>query len=367
MNRKRFLRLLGAGAAGMAGTSMLPGGPALSGFRQPGWAEKTKNWAWMGGTDWTVEGWARHFAKMRAAGIDALLLNAGIGNRSEIIAAARREGLEVHIWKFTMMQSVHQDAHPEWYAVSRKGVSTAQQPPYVAYYKFMCPTRQPVRRQLEKQIRELARLKGVAGVHLDYIRYPDVILPVALWPKYNLVQDKEYPEFDFCYCEVCRSTFKEQTGLDPLELPDPPANAAWKQFRYDSISRVVNSLAAIVREEGKQLTAAVFPTPQIARKLVRQDWARWDLDAVMPMIYHSFYKEEVAWVETATRQGVEALAGKIPLYSGLYVPELDPAQLARAARHALDGGAQGIVLFEGKTLTEKHWSELAAVYRMRQN
>ena len=100
---------------------------------------------------------------MRASGIEALLLNAGIGNRSEIIAAARREGLEVHIWKFTLMQSGHQDAHPEWYAVSRKGVSTAQQPPYVAYYKFMCPTRQPVRRQLEKQFRELARLKGVAG------------------------------------------------------------------------------------------------------------------------------------------------------------------------------------------------------------
>ena len=55
--------------------------------------------------------------------------------------------------------------------------------PYVAYYKFMCPTRQPVRRQLEKQLRELARLKGVAGVHLDYIRYPDVILPVALWQR----------------------------------------------------------------------------------------------------------------------------------------------------------------------------------------
>ncbi len=66
-------------------------------------------------------------------------------------------------------------------------------------------------------------MNGLGSYHLDYIRYPDVILPVALWPKYNLVQDKEYPEFDFCYCDVCRDEFKNASGVDPKAIADPPS------------------------------------------------------------------------------------------------------------------------------------------------
>jgi len=32
----------------------------------------------------------------------------------------------------------------------------------------------------------------------------------------------------------------------------------------------------------------------LAKKLVRQDWTRWDLDAVLPMLYHNFYNEDLA-------------------------------------------------------------------------
>ena len=106
----------------------------------------------------------------------------------------------------------------------------------------------------------------------------------------------------------------------------------------------------------KQVTAAVFPTPAIARALVRQDWVRWKVDAVLPMVYHAFYKEEVAWIERATREGVDALRGRIPLYTGLYVPDLPPADLGRAVDRALAGGAQGVSLFQGNTLTPAHWA-----------
>jgi hypothetical protein len=71
----------------------------------------------------------------------------------------------------------------------------------------------------------------------------------------------------------------------------------------------------------------------------------------------------VAWIERATREGVQGLAGRMPLYSGLYVPDLPPADLARAARFALAGGAAGISLFQGNTLTPEHWSALAPALR----
>lgn len=42
-----------------------------------------------------------------------------------------------------------------------------------------------------------------------------------------------------------------------------------------------------------KVTAAVFPTPEVARRNVRQDWVNWNLTGVFPMVYHGFYKEHV--------------------------------------------------------------------------
>lgn len=357
MNRKVFLRLLGAGTVGVASgfvsactsTASNPSAPAAS---------HAKNWAWVSGSDQPPEAWEALWTRMRSAGIDAVLLHERIDDLADRIRAARQAGLEVHLWKITMMQGGMEDEHPEWYAVNRNGAPTATDPPYVDYYKFLCPSREPVQQLLVQQVTELAQLEGVTSIHLDYIRYPDVILPVALWPKYDLVQDREYPEFDYCYCDVCRAAFEEQSGVDPLDLEDPPSHDAWLHYRYDSITHVVNLLADAAHAHDTQITAAVFPTPEIARKLVRQDWTRWPLDAVLPMIYHSFYNEDVAWIETATREGVAALQGAFPLYSGLFVPELTPDELAQAVERARAGGANGIVLFQGWTLTETHWQAL---------
>ena len=39
------------------------------------------------------------------------------------------------------------------------------------------------------------------------------------------------------------------------------------------------------------------------------------------MVYHSFYREDVAWIEATVREGVRALPAGRPLYAGLYLPE----------------------------------------------
>ena len=359
MNRRTFLHRLGAAAA------LVPALPDATGWRgaAAGVGARTKHWVWLHSDFKTLDDWKRALARMRAAGIDAVLIGGGADFYRGHIPAAAEEGIEVHAWTFTMMRGGMEREHPEWYAVSRTGVSTAEKPPYVDYYKFLCPAREPVQRHLRAHIRDLAGIEGLGSIHLDYIRYPDVILPIALWPKYGLVQDREYPEFDFCYCSACRERFARQTGIDPLRLHDPPANEAWVQYRYDSITYMVSLLFDEARAHGRPLTAAVFPTPAIARRLVRQDWTRWKVDAVFPMVYHSFYKEDVAWIGRATREGVAALGGRIPLYSGLYVPDLPPRELARAAALALDAGANGVSLFEGRTLTQEHWRALTSVIK----
>ncbi len=352
MNRREYLKAMGAGTAAiMAGTSWTRCSP------RPSRSVTFKHGTWIGSHvgNGTSEEWKRKFAELRSAGIDSVLLKVEPEDYQRLIAVADAEGIELHAWIIAMMQGGMESEHHEWYVVNRNEESAADKPAYVDYYKFMCPSREPVRQHLRAQVDRLSKIDGLKSVHLDYIRYPDVILPISLWPKYGVVQDREYPEFDYCYCEVCRKEFREQSGVDPLTLEDPSQNLEWVQYRYDSITRVVNMLADVAHGHDMPITAAVFPTPEIAKKLVRQDWVNWNLDAVMPMIYHSFYEEPVAWIEDATRQGVDALAGRIPLYSGVFVPELNPDELADAVRYAESGGARGVILFEGKMPTAEHW------------
>ncbi|MGE5359246.1 MAG: hypothetical protein ACM3NQ_09525, partial [Bacteroidales bacterium] len=289
MDRRSFLRALGAvsAAVGVDLVSARPGEASPS--RETGAgrhptppATRLKHWAWMRGKYASMDDWRRALATVRAAGIEAVLVSGSPEFYREHAPAAKAEGVELHAWIFTMMRAEHVTTHPDWYAVSRAGVSTADKPPYVDYYRFMCPSRDDVKQYLLDYVGELAAIGGLASIHFDYIRYPDVILPVALWPKYKLVQDREYPEFDFCYCRTCRDRFKARAGRDPMELADPSHHKDWLQYRYDAITGIVNTLADEARRHGTLATAAVFPTPAIAKALVRQEWTSWKLDAVMP-------------------------------------------------------------------------------------
>jgi len=335
MKRRTFLHTLGLGTAAL---SWLP-----SPLRA---TESPHHWAWLRATaDQSDDQLNQRFDDLLKAGVTAVLLG---GHYPRSYTLARQAGLEVHAWMWTLCRGDLMETLPDHYAVSREGRSTIEHPPYVGYYRFLCPSRPEVLAHLTAQVADLADHPDLAGVHLDYVRYPDVILPRGLWEKYGLVQDHEIPEFDFCYCPVCRSLFQEQHGYDPGDQDDPTSDEAWRRYRWDSITTVVNHLATVVHGRQKQITAAVFPTPTLARQLVRQDWTRWNLDAVLPMIYNTFYLEDVDWIKTATREGVIALDGRFPLYAGLYLPGLpEGADLDGAVRAAQAGGASGVALFGG--------------------
>jgi uncharacterized lipoprotein YddW (UPF0748 family) len=142
---------------------------------------------------------------------------------------------------------------------------------------------------------------------------------------------------------------------------EAPDNSEWREFRWNSVTALVNELAATVHARGKPITAAVFPTPTLARQLVRQAWELWDLDAVFPMLYNGFYNEGIDWIGTSVREGVAALPAGRPLYAGLYLPDLPPDQLAAAAETAIAAGAGGISTFEMDGITDAHRAAIMAL------
>ncbi|HEY1112608.1 MAG TPA: family 10 glycosylhydrolase [Chitinophagaceae bacterium] len=258
------------------------------------------------------------YKRYYAAGVRGIFFEA---DSEKHFRAAKQQKLEAHRWMWTLNrgeQSLLQ-AHPEWYSVNRKGESCADKPPYVNYYRWLCPSREEVAQYLEGQVRDVLDKDYVDGIHLDYVRFCDVILPVNLWDKYKIEQTRELPEYDYCYCPVCQFKFKEWRGVQIKEVEYPEENLSWRLFRYNAVTKVVNRLAAIAQSYKKPITAAVFPTPEVARRIVRQDWVAWNLSGVCPMIYHGFYKEGVAWIGDAVQEGVRALRQKFPLYAGLYL------------------------------------------------
>ncbi|MBS7564872.1 family 10 glycosylhydrolase [Mucilaginibacter sp. Bleaf8] len=281
--------------------------------------------------------------------------------------AAKAQGLEAHRWMWTMNRGEKTllEAHPEWYAINRKGESCADKPPYVNYYRWLCPSKPEVQAYLESQVHDILKKDYIDGIHLDYIRFCDVVLPVNLWDNYHIEQTRELPEYDYCYCDTCRSKFKAWRGTDLSSIQYPEASLSWRLFRYNAVNNIVNNLAKVAHGYKKPITAAVFPTPEIARRNVRQDWTNWNLDGICPMIYHGFYKESVSWIGDAVTEGVHFLNSRFPLYAGLYLPDFkNMEEFGEGIKQALQHGAAGVSIFGNPSPEVLSTLKLASAVKM---
>ncbi|WP_341834599.1 family 10 glycosylhydrolase [Chitinophaga pollutisoli] len=348
MNKRHFLKSLGLGSLALATPSLAMAGMQGEAKKIAG-PVRHRIWINPSAKDTDAE-LKKRYADYRAAGIGVIYFEE---DSERHFRAAKAAGIEAHRWFWTMNRNEKElrEQHPELFSVNRKGESCATKPPYVGYYRFLCPNQPGTLQYLKSKAEEQVAKDYIDGLHLDYVRFVDVILPVNLWDNYKIDQSKELPEYDFCYCKTCRDKYAGIYGKDPLEMEHPDQSPSWRKFRYDSITHIVRNLSEVAHAKKKPITAAVFPTPEIAKRIVRQDWVNWPLDAVCPMIYHGFYREGVQWIGDAVAEGVNALNGKFPLYAGLYLPDFNGNHddIRKAIRLALDNGAAGASIFGSVT------------------
>jgi hypothetical protein len=285
---------------------------------------------------------------MNETGIDGVILNApSPDDYRAAIPIANKHGIEVYAWLWTINLEHDRDSilkkHPEWFSVNRKGESLANSKAYVDYYKFMTPALPEVREYIKKKVAAYCEVEGLNGIAIDYHRFVDVILPTTLWPRYGIVQDKEYPEWDYGYHPAMIKLFQEKHGYDPRKLEDPSTDEIWMQFRCDQITEVANEIAEVVHSYGKVMAASPFPTPAMSRKMVRQDWGKWNLDIVFPMVYHDFYTGDVSFISDCTIENVRDKNPMTTLYCGM--TGSNGNVMFESMDAALNNGAEGISIF----------------------
>ncbi len=245
--------------------------------------------------------------------------------------------------------------HPEWVLTDDTGRSVAgygELDRALGWIEgiYADPASPGYRERFAAVVRELAGAYPVAGVHLDFVRYPG--------PGYG-------------QGGPLGRAFRDAWGLDPRLLPPglrSPDLEAWASGSMPPGDRVLATLAlvwaeararevtALVRavrraldgsRPGLGLSAAVWPDPGPAYLGKGQDWRTWVAEGLVDALYPMAYFGGLERVEGQIRRA-SALVGPwgTRLWAGLGAYIKPPERIGPEARAALAAGASGVCLFD---------------------
>jgi uncharacterized lipoprotein YddW (UPF0748 family) len=198
----------------------------------------------------------------------------------------KKRGLRIHAWIETFYWEVDTKAypnlprtpllqeHPEWQLLLRDGSPTSKAEPA---HNFANPAHPEVRKLVADMLEELVEHYEVAGVNLDYVRYPD-------------------GKDDAGYDAYTRAQYKKRFGVDPLAIERSTTSGEWRRwvwFREEQVLEMVRMARERIQRANPRvmLTAAVFAGPENQRYTSTkfQNWRemlrRGYLDAIIPMAY----------------------------------------------------------------------------------
>jgi uncharacterized lipoprotein YddW (UPF0748 family) len=227
--------------------------------------------------------------------------------------------------------------HPDWFMVDSLG---AKMLPTSGWYSFLNPVLPEVRAHIRSVVRELCRY-DVAGIHLDYIRYPH---------DYRIVAPEIYP--DASEQEIMR---RSEFSYDPsslAELIDRFGRDVTKRqitrYRCDSVTRVVRDISYVMQAEKPGrciLSASVKGNPVEGKFLAYQDSGAWakngEVDWVVQMNYgtRSFRRYLSDMRKAAGRKGFRS-----SVIMGIYCKN-DIEDILEQVELAGDSGCRGLAFF----------------------
>jgi hypothetical protein len=275
---------------------------------------------------------------------------AGWDGLKEVLRAAKERRIEVHLWYSPWIykeksRAVELQRHPEWAAVSAKGVADAD---------GICFVRPEVRRfEVDLIANVIDRYPDLAGVHIEE-------------PGYNWGHD-------FCYCDYCRQFCLQNFGLDIRKDPQAakPTVHSLAAFMCTDFFRRLRTMMAAKRPE--MWLSANGGSGDDAEWYIGRDWHTWARRGLIDFYVPQLYTKDVqhfteAGLETkACLGGCDMVAGMAVSWSGIYParqpPELIQAEIAAARKL----GAKGFVVYYAPYLQEEHYQAIRAAIQVKRN
>ena len=277
------------------------------------------------------------------------------------IQEAHRTGLEIHAWVNVYLawhpterlpkSSNHLLVrHPEWFMVSKDGINMGRVDmsgknslSRGVEGRYLSPGIQEVREHLLKVILELVQGYDLDGLHLDYIRYPNVNY------DFNLINRAEFTRrFGFDPQTLVGKT-NEQGGLSREKK-----KKLWEQWRTDQVSLQVSEIQQLLLNTKPwiKLSVAVKPNFELAYREFGQDWIKWInkqmVDFVVPMLYLGTTEEIGVQI-----QQIQKYVRKGHLYAGIGGFNQSPSATEDQINQARRMGLKGIMFFSYDSLNKQ--------------
>lgn len=233
-------------------------------------------------------------------------------------------------------------AHPDWFMIDSLGSKMLPTP---GWYAFLNPVIPEVRAHLRAVARELSEY-DVAGVHLDYIRYPHDYRDEAHKCYPNASKEEINRRSDFSYDPLSLNELAAQFG-------EFPTKDQIREFRCDSVTQVIRDISAGLRDD-RLLSCSVLGNPIDGKYLAYQDSEKWAkeglVDWVVQMNYatSSFNLYLTKMKETTGRR---AFRDRVVI--GLFCKN-DTDLLLEQMDTATDSGCRGLALFSYGYLYNEH-------------
>ena len=254
------------------------------------------------------------------------------------LAAAKPRGLRVHAWFFCFC--TEQCTEDRMAVFRNKGWLLSGEDGHERHW--LDPSVPEVRALLVQAARELATRYNVDGIHLDFVRYPDLVgcLGPTVRKRFEAATGQKYPDW-------------------PAEMKGGPVRQALIRWRCDRVTDLVSEMRSMLQREGQEklLTAAVYGKYPSCVDAVGQDWEAWLRTGLVDYLLPMDYTEDPAKFAELVANQARARWLRKHMLPGIGVTaaesRLDPAQVIDQIRVVREADCPGFALFSLNTYLEQ--------------
>lgn len=260
------------------------------------------------------------------------------------VRIGHENGIEVHAWVENFFigtveaqeqanQPLAQHFEGRW-LMDRKGKNTYFYSVSNTNFIFMNPFDREVRDFLLDFYREIVTKYDVDGIHLDYIRFPEL----------------NYGTDDFGYNEDIVSAWQKQenTTTDPRTLSSGALYNSWVLFRQEIINSFVGEVSEMLHRTKPSvwLSAAVYPRVDTYKNMIFQDCQNWVENGYMDELFSMSYGADNRYV-SENADMFAGMTGDDCFYStGISAfGDTTPGNFALQMTETTAAGADGVAIF----------------------